>query len=436
MVQDYLPASANVGREQTGEAEVRLQGRWLRGVQIVWLFVAALATLLFVVGLPVLFAQAQSFCGANACNSGIQLTASQAHTLETYGISLTSYAVYSIIVAIISTLAWFSIGWLIFWRKSDSWIALLVALQIITQGASNGVTALEQTASAWRYPATFLDFLNATLLFIVFTLFPNGRFVPRWLRWAVLVWIIYNVMVYYVTPFVAPLNWLLGTNFPVWLIFLGGVVVAQIYRYRRTSTLAERQQTRWIIFAVATIVLAQILFGIPTFIYTPLSQPGSPYTLLVANIMIFVSLSAPIAVYIAITRYRLYDIDVIIRRTLVYGALTTVLALIYFGLIVVLQLLLQTFIHPDNNIVLVISTLTIAALFQPLRRSIQQLIDLRFYRRKYDAAKTIATFSATLHNEVDLAQLSKQLVAVVEETMLPTHVSLWLYKKNRNLPSE
>lgn len=434
MRQVYPPAPTNGSGEQAGEA--RLQGHWLRGAQIVWLLVAALAALLFVVSLPVLFVQAQTICSANACNSGTQLTVDQARILEAHGISLASYAVYNIIITSISALAWLSIGWLIFWRKSNSWIALLLAFQLVTQSASNSVSVLEQSLSAWRYPATLLDFLNATSLFIVFTLFPNGRFAPRWLRWTVPVWIVYNVALYFIAPFITALNWLPGSSFLVVIVFMSGVVAAQIYRYRRVSTLIERQQTRWIVFAVATIILAQLLFVTPTLVYAPLSQASSLYTVLAANIMIFVLLLAPVAVYIAITRYRLYDIDVIIRRTLVYGALTTVLALIYFGLIVVLQLLLQTFIHSANNIVLVISTLTIAALFQPLRQRIQQFIDRRFYRRKYDAAKTIAAFSATLHNEVDLAQLSKQLVAVVEETMLPTHVSLWLYKKNRGLPLE
>lgn len=140
----------------------------------------------------------------------------------------------------------------------------------------------------WRYPATFMDFLNTTFLFVVFTLFPNGRFVPRWIRWAALAWIIYNLIIYYVASFVTPLNWLPGTDFPVWLGFMGGVVVAQIYRYRSVPTPAERQQTKWIVFALATIILAQRLFGISVLVYASLFKSDSLYTVLAANIMIFV----------------------------------------------------------------------------------------------------------------------------------------------------
>ncbi len=125
-------------------------------------------------------------------------------------------------------------------------------------------------------------------------------------------------------------------------------------------------------------------------------------------------------------RYRLWDIGVLINRTLVYGALTITLGLIYAGLVIGSQALLHGFIGPTNDVAIVISTLAIAALFQPLRRRLQNLIDRRFYRHKYNAAKVLSAFSATLRNEVDLATLSEQLVTVVEETMQPAHVSLWL----------
>jgi len=209
---------------------------------------------------------------------------------------------------------------------------------------------------------------------------------------------------------------------------MGILVVAQMYRYRSVSTPAQRQQTKWVVFAIATIILVDLVSAVPGLFNSALLQPSSLYSLIFANIALFVLLLGPVSLYIAIVRYRLYDIDVIINRTLVYASLTALLALIYFGLILALQYLLRILINQNSDVAIVVSTLVIAALFQPLRHRLQAIIDRRFYRRKYDAARTLAAFSATLRNEVDLATLSEHLLAVVEETMQPAHISLWLRK--------
>lgn len=134
-----------------------------------------------------------------------------------------------------------------------------------------------------------------------------------------------------------------------------------------------------------------------------------------------------LSVAIAIQRARLWDIDVLIRRTLVYTLLTVILALIYAGLVFVFGSLVRAFLDQQQNpLVIVASTLVIAALFQPLRHGIQRVIDRRFYRRKYDATRTVEAFSATLRSELDLSQLSEHLLTVVQETMQPAHVSFWL----------
>jgi cytochrome b subunit of formate dehydrogenase len=183
----------------------------------------------------------------------------------------------------------------------------------------------------------------------------------------------------------------------------------------------ERQQIKWVAYAGALGGGASL----PT--YTVFEAVDIPWLQMVGYVPALIGIVGfPTAVGIAITRYRLYDIDILINRTLVYGSLTAMLIGLYFGAIVVLQRLFVATTGEGSTLAVVASTLVIAALFNPLRRRIQSFIDRRFYRRKYDARKTLETFSAQLRDETDLKTLSDDLVGVVRETMQPAHVSLWL----------
>jgi hypothetical protein len=183
----------------------------------------------------------------------------------------------------------------------------------------------------------------------------------------------------------------------------------------------ERQQVEWFAFAVVMLAIST------TLAYVVSEAMDVLWLGWISSILVIVSLvSLPVAMSIAILRYRLYQIDSLINRTLVYGSLTAVLALVYFCTIVVLQRVLIVLTGQESTLAVVASTLLIAALFSPLRRTIQFFIDRRFYRRKYDARKTLEAFSVQLRNETDLDALSDELVSVVRETMQPEHASLWL----------
>jgi hypothetical protein len=211
------------------------------------------------------------------------------------------------------------------------------------------------------------------------------------------------------------------------LVLWGSFPVAQLYRYARVSDPIQRQQTKWVVFGVVVAVAGVLttIFTVGAAVDLPRQEVG-PKMLSMLRMDVFVLL-IPLSIGVAVLRSRLFDIDIIINRTLVYGSLTAMLVGVYVGSIVVLQALLRALTGQESQLAIVASTLAVAALFYPLRRRIQSFIDRRFYRSKYDAAKTLEAFSAKLRDETDLDALSDDLVGVVRETMQPAHVSLWLH---------
>jgi hypothetical protein len=219
---------------------------------------------------------------------------------------------------------------------------------------------------------------------------------------------------------------------PIFLLLLLSLVVfliaSQIYRYRRVSTPVQRQQTKWAIFGIALALLINQLFWQPAALLAAVQRPDSLYPLLFYPDNFLIIGSVAVSFGVAILRFRLYDIDVLIRRTLVYGTLTAALSAVYFGVVFGVQAVVAALTGQTGQqpLLSVASTLLVAALFTPLRRGVQTTIDRRFYRRMYDAAKTLASFGTTLRTETDLGALREHLVDVVEETMHPAHVGLWL----------
>lgn len=188
----------------------------------------------------------------------------------------------------------------------------------------------------------------------------------------------------------------------------------------------QRQQTKWVLFGMAGYIGGTAV-GAGLWLLSPaLNERGSLSFLVFYYTNIFLFLLIPLSVGAAILRYRLYDIDLIIRRTLIYGVITALLAGVYFGGVALLQTLLRPLTGAGNDLAVVATTLLIAALFFPLRQRVQAFIDRRFYRRKYDAAQVLAAFGQHARDEVELEKLTGRLVAVVDETMRPASISLWL----------
>jgi hypothetical protein len=263
------------------------------------------------------------------------------------------------------------------------------------------------------------------LIVFLLLLFPTGRLPSR--RWRPFAWVsvamisggvIWSSIISPDVGFNAPPS-------PVQLsvLLLGGVAAASLVVGRRGARGVERQQIKWLLYVGPLFFIAAGLHV--GFYYFWLTERS--WGLWASYLLVAVGgLSGPMAIGIAILRYRLYEIDLIINRTLVYGSLTAILVALYFVGIVVLQRVFVLLTGQKSTLAIVASTLVIAALFNPLRRRIQAFIDRRFYRRKYDARKTLEAFSAQLRDETDLEALSDDLLGVVRETMQPAHVSLWL----------
>jgi hypothetical protein len=216
-----------------------------------------------------------------------------------------------------------------------------------------------------------------------------------------------------------------------WLSFLILAPFTQIYRYFKTSSPVERQQTKWVVFGFSVMAAGILIYFIYKFIANPAtvlagSEPIWREYILDDFYFDLVALALPLSIGLSILRYRLWDIDVIIRKTLVYGILTAALALVFFGGVTLLQSLFQAVSGQQSAISIVVSTLAIAALFNPLRRRVQNFIDRRFFRKKYDAERAMAQFSIAARSETDIEQMSAELMSVVQETMQPEKVSLWL----------
>ena len=359
---------------------------------------------------------------------------------------------YATLFPLAVALAFTTIGALVATRRPENaigWIFCFVGLILLTEGfalsyANFALFARFDTlpggyvmawASAWIGGPGLLGIFAFLLL-----LFPDGRLPTR--RWSPVAWAAAIAVAVVTFAHAFGPGQLRNSDFPsvanpfgiaalagvrdllefsALLLMLATVLasaVSLVVRFRRARTL-ERQQIKW--FACAGAFLAAVFVAGPTVLWSP-AVPGWIWT----TAFFLAVAGMPISAGIAILRYRLYEIDIIINRTLVYGSLSATLVALYFGAIVVLQRLFVLLTGEKSALAVVASTLLIAALFNPLRRRIQSFVDRRFYRKKYDAAKTLEAFSARLRDQTDLEALGGELVGVVRETMQPAHVSLWL----------
>jgi hypothetical protein len=409
-----------------------LRGSWLLIARVAWATVAITTLAIIVFSVPSSFEHYSSVCTATSevCSerAGDRPTPEGVRALQDAGLSVRTYALLNVILDKVFQLVWFVVGALIFWRRSDDRMALLVSTFLVSFGPvtvdTTAADALVTSHPAWSLPVLSVGMVGNVCVVLFFLLFPGGQFVPRWTRWLAVALIAHDLPDVLYPDLYSQSLALERISF--W-VFVGGVVSqvwSQVYRYRRVSSPAQRRQTKWVVFGTTLGVAGTFPFQVPV----DLSLVGgdTPLALLLLRTGFALSfLLVPISISVAVLRSHLFDIDVLINRTLVYGSLTLTLVVVYFGGVAGLQRLLSP-LTESNGLATVASTLAIAALFNPLKRRIQAFIDRGFYRKKYDARKTLDAFSARLRDETDLEALDHELLEVVRETVQPSHVSLWL----------
>jgi hypothetical protein len=325
---------------------------------------------------------------------------------------------------------------LLFWRRSDEPMALFVSVflllyAVMIAGPLERLVWLWPGAMAWAFGTAQPLFFTLPVVALL-SLFPNGRLVPRWTLILIVASFILAGLVFWL-----PSGWVQGIQSPLVITFEVGLLIcalgglyAQLYRYRQVSTPAEQRQVRWAMYGLCLWGFLLLLVGGPWLFLMSL-PPAAPvpwWTPLVGILWNVALVVLPLSLTIAVLRYRLYAIDRVIRRTLVYSLLTGLLALIYFSTVAVLQVVLRAASGQSSELAIVLSTLAIAALFAPLRLRIQAFIDRRLFRTHYDVARTLAGFGSALREDAngDLGLLARRLETVIDETMQPESVWLWL----------
>jgi hypothetical protein len=413
---------------QAASSETRREGRvWLPLARLVVIAATALAAVFFIASLGSYFDYVTVVCRSATCGND-QLQATTATQLAAVGVTLAAYGVYMIALQAIYMLTTLAVAALLVWRRPSDGFALFSAFTLVVWAffVVDTPIVLANSNAAWGVVSALFALASFPCFTLYFLLFPAGRLVSARLRWLALGFAALTTLVFMgaaladgQTPLVAYLLF--------FLVWFGMLIGVQIHRYRYVSTPTQRQQTKWVVYGLVIALLGFMLI-LAVQVTVSESQIGLLTTILNGLYYPF-ELLVPLSIGIAILRSRLYDIDLLINRTLVYGSLTAVLLAIYLIGVVGTQGIVQGISGQatgDSPLVIVVTTLLVAALFQPLRRRMQGAIDRRFYRSKYDVTRMIADFSSTLRSEVNLDALTSELVATVEEAMHPAQVSLWL----------
>ncbi len=407
----YQRRPKRVNPNQHRASDMRLRGQWLVLARMACGAGALLAIGLLTSSLLMRFAHLSSLSTFDVPRGWSTETLRAA--LAQLGLSAGFYHLYRIVLDLVFVLCFFLVAAMLLWHKSNEWMALFVALFLITFGAvwPVNIDALAALYPAWSWLFAMMDQLSFTFLLTFFLLFPDGRFVPRWMSWLLVVWVASGVL-WLVFPSLP--NWL---NLLPFLSFLASALFAQMYRYRHLSNSVQRQQIKWVVFGFSTTLSA--IFGLLALeaIFPSLGQPGVAgllYALAGATLGNILFLPLPLSVGMALLRYRLWEIDILISRTLVYGTLTACIV----GIYVLVVGFLGTLFHASSNLLIsLLATGLVAVLFQPLRGRFQRGVNHLLYGQRDEPYAVISRLGQRLEGTLASHAVLPAIVETVAQVL-------------------
>jgi signal transduction histidine kinase len=414
------PAPEAVNSDRMRREDTRLLGRSLLLARATWMAVAALAIGLFVAGIPAEFVLLRNPCPNLTCPTG-QLPPEGLRALENLGLSLGFFAAYTVAMDVLFAAVCGVVAALIFWRKSDDRMALFVSLALVTFGTATFVFTMEALAArhpVWHVPIAFLHFMGTASFGLFLYLFPDGRFVPRWTRWIALVWIASQLPRYFFPEWYAdPNTWYDWISEPVWFGALLTAIYSQVYRYRHVSNSVHKRQIKWVVFGISSALVG--FFGILVALDVFGPVPDSTDELLVylignTFIAYLVVLLIPLSIGIAMLRHHLFDVDLVINRTLVYGTLTASIVGLYVLVVGSLGMLFQT---RENVAVPLLAAGLVAALFAPLRNRLQRGVNHLMYGKRDEPYAVLSRLGQRLEATLAPDAVLPTIVKTVAESL-------------------
>ncbi len=426
-----------------------LRGAALHFIRTVWMALAAIILFMLAISVPARMGQAAI------------IPQIERMWLEQLGFSPEAFIIYTTALDLLTLLLFIITAALIFWRRSDDWMAVLLSLALLTFPTviTPNMEVLKIGPPGRALIITIIQGIGVGSTLLVFYLFPDGQFYPRWTRllaWFWVGWLALWAIIPSHSPDISQMStparffafifsrdpdvFARGYGFvriasllAVILGWFGSGILAQILRYR-CNTLIQRQQTKWVVIALVGAFLGYFYFHVSPLVLPPLKTPGLPsllFTIIGQPIYLILLLLVPLALTISITHYRLWDIDTLINRALVYGVVTGLLGAGYFGVVIIVQQLLRSVTQTQSALVIAVTTLVIAALFMPMRGRVQSIIDRSFYREKVDFRQMFMEFSRCVRTIIDLGELVHTLVERTTEMLHIQYGAVYLLQADK-----